>query len=275
MSSFTLKMIAIICMLIDHSCDVFVQHYSIGYVIGRIAFPLFAFQIVVGYENTRDIKKYLERILIFALISEIPYAIMIYNYIGTLDMNVFFDLFFALFSLVVWNSKQIHTKSNILNWTIKLLLIALMCFLSEILHFDHGTGGILTVLLIYIFYPFELNSKRREKKYINYNKIEKNKENNLEENNNGINIRNIKMNQTLRIVLFALVMAILSLSRFISFIPIIGINDYILVVMFTYLPTIFMLAYNGKKGPSLKYLFYAFYPIHITILNILYYICFK
>lgn len=60
MSSFTLKMIAIICMLIDHSCDVFVQHYSIGYVIGRIAFPLFAFQIVVGYENTRDVKKYLE-----------------------------------------------------------------------------------------------------------------------------------------------------------------------------------------------------------------------
>ena len=113
MSSFVIKIIAVITMLIDHSCDVIIKHYSMGYVIGRIAFPLFAFQLVIGYKNTHDIKKYLKRLLIFALISQLPYGLMFYNYVHKIDINIFFTLFFALLSLIILHSKKIPHASAV------------------------------------------------------------------------------------------------------------------------------------------------------------------
>ena len=59
MSSFVIKLIAIITMLCDHSGDAIIGHFSILNIIGRIAFPLFCFQIVVGYKHTKNVKKYL------------------------------------------------------------------------------------------------------------------------------------------------------------------------------------------------------------------------
>ena len=58
MSSFIIKIIAIFTMFIDHSGDALIGKTSILNVIGRIAFPLFAFQLVVGYKNTSNLKKY-------------------------------------------------------------------------------------------------------------------------------------------------------------------------------------------------------------------------
>ena len=69
MSSFVIKIIAIISMLFDHTNDVFIGHLSVFNLIGRIAFPLFSFQLVVGYTYTHNIKKYISRMFIFALIS--------------------------------------------------------------------------------------------------------------------------------------------------------------------------------------------------------------
>lgn len=75
----TLKIIAVITMLIDHIAYV-LQIYSYSYstyhimrIIGRIAFPIFAFMIAEGAKHTRDIRKYLLRLLIFAFISEVPF----------------------------------------------------------------------------------------------------------------------------------------------------------------------------------------------------------
>ena len=104
------KKIAVITMLIDHSCDVIIKHYSMGYVIGRIAFPLFAFQLVIGYRNTHDIKKYLKLLLIFALISQLPYGLMFYNYVHKIDINIFFTLFFAL---LTFNKYTINDVTSI------------------------------------------------------------------------------------------------------------------------------------------------------------------
>ena len=70
MSSFIIKIIAIISMLFDHTNDVFIGHLSVLNLIGRIAFPLFSFQLVVGYTYTHNIKKYISRMFIFALISD-------------------------------------------------------------------------------------------------------------------------------------------------------------------------------------------------------------
>ena len=250
MSSFVIKIIAVITMLIDHSCDVIIKHYSMGYVIGRIAFPLFAFQLVIGYRNTHDIKKYLKRLLIFALISQLPYGLMFYNYVHKIDINIFFTLFFALLSLIILHSKKINLGNKYLTWIFKILLIAVICVLCEVLNFDHGYGGILTVLCIDLFYPYNL----KKDKFIGYkNKMERGK-------------------KALQVLFFIVVMTALSIIRFARYIQMLGITNFVLLITSTFISTIIMLCYNGKKGKSFQYFFYAFYPIHLIILNVIYYL---
>ena len=73
MSSFVLKIIAIISMFLDHLSYSIYGHFSWLNYLGRLAFPIFAFQITEGYSHTKDLKKYFLRLGIFALISQIPY----------------------------------------------------------------------------------------------------------------------------------------------------------------------------------------------------------
>ncbi|MFN2363319.1 MAG: TraX family protein, partial [Halarsenatibacteraceae bacterium] len=73
MSSFQIKMVAITTMLIDHIGSIIFPEYIILRVIGRLAFPLFAFLITEGYRHTSNINRYLVRLSIFALISQYPF----------------------------------------------------------------------------------------------------------------------------------------------------------------------------------------------------------
>lgn len=89
MSSVVLKLIAMITMLIDHtaaSCFRLwgisgipvpfldgITLYWLGRIIGRIAFPIYCFLIAEGVHHTRDWKRYGLRLLILALLSEIPF----------------------------------------------------------------------------------------------------------------------------------------------------------------------------------------------------------
>ena len=74
MTSFILKIIALVAMFCDHFGDAYLKHFSILNLIGRCAFPLFAFQISEGFVHTKNIKKYFFRLGIFALISQIPFS---------------------------------------------------------------------------------------------------------------------------------------------------------------------------------------------------------
>ena len=82
MSAFVLKLIAVVSMLIDHAA------YSLflagvftgkGYVymraVGRIAFPIFAYMIVNGFEKTHDVRRYFSRLALFAVISQPVYRL--------------------------------------------------------------------------------------------------------------------------------------------------------------------------------------------------------
>ena len=79
LSTFTLKLIAIITMVIDHTGAIFFPDQMWLRAIGRIAFPIFVFLLVEGLFNTSNIKKYLTRLGIFALISEIPFDMAFYK----------------------------------------------------------------------------------------------------------------------------------------------------------------------------------------------------
>lgn len=70
-----LKLVAMISMLIDHTGKMFFPQYQIMRIIGRLAFPLFAYCIAVGCVYSRDRFKYLTRIVTVGLISQPFYAV--------------------------------------------------------------------------------------------------------------------------------------------------------------------------------------------------------
>ena len=72
-TSMSLHIMAMIFMLFDHLWGTIVPGNDWMTCIGRISFPIFAFMIVEGYFNTKNLKKYIKRLFIFAIISEIPF----------------------------------------------------------------------------------------------------------------------------------------------------------------------------------------------------------
>ena len=74
MSSFVLKLIAIVTMTLDHIGYMVFGKLSFFNCIGRLAFPIFAFQISEGYLHTKSKKNYLFRLLFFAFASQLPFS---------------------------------------------------------------------------------------------------------------------------------------------------------------------------------------------------------
>ena len=61
MSAFVLKLIAVFAMVCDHFSYLIFGRFSFLNYIGRIAFPIFAYQITEGYVHTKSLKKYSSR----------------------------------------------------------------------------------------------------------------------------------------------------------------------------------------------------------------------
>lgn len=143
-SGFWLKMIAIVTMLIDHlGATLFPEQTWMRYV-GRIAFPIFCFLIVEGFIHTRDVKKYSIRLLIFALISEIPFDLAFSNKIFDWGhQNVFFTLFLGLLCLIAieWNTKV----------SLKVLSVIGAALIATVFVTDYSGAGVLLIVSFYLF----------------------------------------------------------------------------------------------------------------------------
>lgn len=138
-----LKIFAIITMTIDHVGAVLYPQYHVLRIIGRFAFPIFAFLIVEGMIHTHDAKKYLIRLGTFALISEIPFDLAFYNrywYSGA--QNIFFTLFLG--ALCIYILQNTYRQSVSYTFVICVSLIA------EILNTDYGMIGVW--LIVSLFY---------------------------------------------------------------------------------------------------------------------------
>lgn len=96
----TLKALAMLLMFLDHTCWTIAFGHQWMTCVGRLAFPLFAFLIAEGYRHTRDFKRYLKRMVLFALVSEIPFNLMTGgSLINPFHQNVMFTFCLALLLL--------------------------------------------------------------------------------------------------------------------------------------------------------------------------------
>lgn len=218
LSGSTLKLIALAAMAVDHAACLLVNPHTspelyqiLRGLIGRASFPLFCFLLVEGFCHTGHLSKYILRLGLFAIISEIPFDLAFFGtFFYPEYQNIFFSLFIGILMLALFQYIMDHLKDR----PVQLLLlpgtVLAGCFLAYALHTDYGYMGI---LLIFAFYVFR--GKKVEILLSNC-------------------LFNMIKNQP-----FGIISA----------------------------PLIYL--YNGKRGISLKYLFYAFYPIHLIILYLI------
>ena len=215
-NSFTLKLIAIVTMTIDHIGAVLFPQAAEFRYIGRIAFPIFVFLLVEGFYHTKNIRKYEMRMLLFVALSEIPFDLAFYGRPFAWEhQNVFFTLTIGLIMLdLIWKREK---------WR-QLLIVAICMLAAALLSTDYGAGGILLIFIFYQFRNTDAPSPEYMKKFF--------------------------------------------LKVF--FLGIISLFCYGAIECFSLFAMIPIFLYNGKRGPSLKYVFYIFYPAHLLVLYVLY-----
>ncbi|MBE5864760.1 MAG: conjugal transfer protein TraX [Lachnospiraceae bacterium] len=164
-SSGSLKIIAIITMLIDHIGAAVVWRYlnftgdwslySLYYAmrqIGRIAFPIYCFTLIEGLERTRHRGKYLGRMFAFALISEIPFDLAFKSQIIEFAyQNVFFTLAIALTAMIGLEWVREKNQSPIRQSVLNFLIIASAMILAYVMKTDYDCSGVCCILLMYFF----------------------------------------------------------------------------------------------------------------------------
>lgn len=164
LSASQLKYLAFISMLIDHVNNGLITPLldgrgpllvvsNIFSILGRIAFPIFIFFIVEGYFKTKNRLKYLTRLLIFGIISEVPFDMFTSKvYYNPNWNNMVFTL--ALCLLTVWLIDYLKGKiTNKIIWYILSFVIVIgFSFLAMALSIDYDYHSIVLAYIFYIFY---------------------------------------------------------------------------------------------------------------------------
>ena len=161
-----LKYIAFLSMLADHvnkaliypflSGEGILQHISDVFdILGRIAFPLFAFFLVEGFFKTGNRKKYLASLLIFGIISEIPFDMALSGvFFEPNSNNIMFTL--ALMLITIWTidilKEKMQNMSKYTWYPVSFVIVGIMCIISMVTGLDYEYHAIMIGYLFYIFY---------------------------------------------------------------------------------------------------------------------------
>ena len=147
-----LHIIAMTLMLMDHLWATLLPAREWLTCAGRVAFPIFAFMAVEGYFHTRSFKKYILRMLMFAVLSEIPFDLM---YGGTwfypVHQNVLWTFLLGL--LGVWLMEQVRKKGK--TWMYLLVCVLVVpagLVLGTLCMVDYYGVGVLTVFVFYFLH---------------------------------------------------------------------------------------------------------------------------
>lgn len=179
-SSFALHILAMLFMLCDHMWATIVPGNRWMTVVGRLAYPIFAFMIVEGLHHTKNLKKYILRLLASAVISEIPFNLMYGSAVFyPVHQNVLWTFLLAIGGILLIEKvkkKEIAkkdekvippdpsapTKQKLLAlfkkkclWRTALVAVptvAVSALLGQLAMLDFFSGGILMVYIFYFFY---------------------------------------------------------------------------------------------------------------------------
>ncbi|EGC84928.1 TraX family protein [Anaerococcus hydrogenalis] len=163
-----LKYIAFISMFIDHFNKAIITPYlnyqqplvaisTIFDIIGRIAFPIFAFMIVEGFYKTKSRGKYLRNLLIFAIISEIPYDMFQSKvFINNRSQNIMWALALGLLTLIIVDKLKEKIKNKYTWLILSILIVGINAIIATLLSFDYDYYSIIIIFILYLFYDKRL-----------------------------------------------------------------------------------------------------------------------
>ena len=234
LSGNALKIIAAISMFVDHFGIIFCPDVDILRILGRIAFPIFAFMIAEGCRYTRHRLRY------FLMMSGmgIAYLIAFYVYSGVVYMSIFIT--FSLSIIMIYALQRLKEACfgedirpvRIIGYAVAFVAaVVLSSAMNELFDIDYGFFGSLAPVLV------ALCHKPENCRSAFFDKIDR-----------------------LEISLLGLLVAIVCL--------------YVVyggVRIFALLSIPLLLLYSGKRGKAnMKYFFYVFYPVHILALEGIY-----
>lgn len=183
-------------------------------IIGRVAFPIFCYLLVEGFLYTKSVRKYAGRLFLFAVISEVPFDLGIFQTAWYPQyQNVFFTLLTGLLCMqgFAWLDKKRNERTVFLIYVGKAAVLLAGMAAAWFFKTDYGAGGVIFILCLYIF----------------------------------------RTNKALQLGIGCVVSMVV---------------DEVMAPL-AFLPVLF---YRGERGLKLKYFFYAIYPIHLFLL---YWIC--
>ena len=255
--AFFLKIMAIVGMAMQHSVLVLGEIIPVGLhfplqLAGGLTFPIMAFLLVEGYRHTSNVKRYMGRLFVWGLISQVPYMLAFGRPLNLPTPNIMFTLFLSLLAIVMYDRMKRR-------WLFAVLFV-LICLVSIL--FDWGVIGPVVVFIYHIIKTEKLRRIIPPITAAAYN-----------------------------LIVFSLLGAFVALAVIlINASPIfadaftealypktmddVNVSAALAAIMFpigSFLVVPLVLRYNGERGRSLKYLFYGFYPLHLLILALLAY----
>lgn len=205
--------------------------YRAGRAVGRIAFILFAFLIVEGFLRTRSRAKYLLRLFLFALLSEIPFDLafsgMMFDW---KSQNVYWTLFLGVLVLTAWEYLS-HCRS-VFSAIGRILIVASACTAAFLSGTDYRFMGVLLILTFYL----------------------------MREKEKGVRFMAVGL-----VMLFGTWGS--NLIRYAGKYAADYLFRFSLREMYGLLAFLLIFLYNGKRGRQLpKPFYYGFYPLHLLLL---------
>ena len=242
MTQFALKLVALIAMLLDHTAKVYLKsgiltpffgmemerQIRIGMMmIGRLAFPVFAWFVAEGCRRTSSPWKYLLRMVVFAVLSEIPFQLCFYRGLELGFHNVLFTMLLAVFG--IFAGKYLQDRG--MPAPVSQLLPALISVsLGWFLHTDYNAWGV--ALIVGLYY---MPSDKGRLLYLGT-----------------------------WITVFQLIWHGWNGQ---TFSWLLGSGSIQILYWIGGLSAVALLAtYNGERGKKRKWLFYMFYPCHLLII---------
>lgn len=171
MSGSTLKIIAMATMLIDHigaavllryildmphhafsmeRYNQLVMLYRVMRGIGRIAFPIYCFLLVEGFQKTRNLKRYILRLGIFAVIAEVPFDLCFTSQVFSLSyQSVMLTLLVGVITMWGVSLLEKHVKNRLLMILGGAAVIALGAGAAELMNTDYGYMGVACIMVLY------------------------------------------------------------------------------------------------------------------------------